>query len=182
MTYRVVISNRGIEPVTIGQVRAHTRIDDNLSDALLLDYIASARGWCETMTGLLLTDCTAAFHFNCLNGDINIPRSPIRTITSITYTDANGAAQTVPSTDYYLRERLGRTMLHVKKDAAWPDTDGDADVVVTTVAGYATPTEIPPDIITVIYRMVAHQYDLRGGQANPDIFVPQLLMHKRAQT
>lgn len=179
MTYKVVISAAGPEPVTVGQVRAHTRIDDTASDALLLDYIAASREWIEDVAGLLLRACTATFVFDVLGDPVTLPRSPIGSVTSITYFDSANVSTVLPNTDYLLRERLGRSEIIAANGDSWPAIYPLSEVVVVTSAGYASPNDVPTELRVTLYRMVAHMYEKRGIDGGLETFVSQLTNNRR---
>lgn len=175
----VVLSAFGPDPVTVGQVRMHTRIDDNAEDALLLDYIASAREKIEQWTGLLLCPCTLTLTLDAFANPILLPRAPVRSITSIAYTDSDGDAQTVAGADYVLREYADRYQVELVSGASWPSTEAGSQIVITAAGGFETPNDLPMDLKAVIYRMVAHQYEMRGEGGGLEGFGSQIINYRR---
>lgn len=174
MSYSIEISGAGPEPVTVGQVRMHTRIDDIAEDALVLDYIGTARETIEQWTGLLLRSCTMTLTLEAFESPILLPRAPVTSITSITYTDSDGDAQTVAGADYSLRKSGDQYSIVLAAGAAWPSIEAGSLIDVAVVAGYG-PHDLPGDIRAVLYRMVAHQYDNRGEPGGLEGFGSQVI-------
>lgn len=174
----VVLSAFGPDPVTVGQVRMHTRIDDNAEDALLLDYIATARAKIERWTGLLLRSCTLSLTLDAFANPILLPRAPVRSITSIAYTDSDGDAQTVAGSDYMLKQVGDHYQIALASGASWPAIEPYSEIVVTMVSGFETPNEVDHDLKAIIYRMVAHMYENRGEDGGLEGFGSQVVNRK----
>lgn len=177
MTYSVTISGAGPEPVSVSQVRMHTRIDDNAEDALILDYIAGARAKVEQWTGLLLRSCTMTLRLDAFESPILLPRAPVRSITSIAYTDGDGEAATVAGSDYALREYMGQYQI-TPLGNTWPSIEDYSQVVITALAGFETPNDVDNDFKVVLYRMVSHMYENRGEEGGLEGFGSQIINHR----
>lgn len=177
MTYSVTISAAGPEPVSLSQVRMHAKIDDNTEDAIILDYIAGARQKIEQWTGLLLRSCTMTLKLDAFDDPILLPRAPVRSITSITYTDGDGDAQTVAGSDYALREYMGQYQI-TPLGNTWPTIEDYSQVTVVAVAGFETPNDVDFDLKAVIYRMVSHMDANRGEQGGLEGFGSQVVNHR----
>lgn len=91
------------------------------------------------------------------------PRYPLRSVTSITYTDEDGATQTL-STDVYdvdTKRRPGRIFL--KFDQSWPSTREIPQAVkVTFKSGYGPLSQdVPAHLKLALFMIVAHWYENR---------------------
>lgn len=138
-----VITPATQEPVSLAEARAQARIDHVVDDASLAGYILAARQWVEQVTGRALAVQTLELSldsFPC--GAITLPRAPVASITSITYTDSAGVTQTVPATDYLLDAARPIPVVVPAYGKAWPASRGDAgNVKVRFVAGEAQPPQ-----------------------------------------
>lgn len=163
----VTISGFGPEPISVGQARAHTNIDDITDDALIADYIAAARAWAEKQTGSFYRSATAVVTFETLTSPLDLGLTPVNSVTSITYSDVDGATQTLDTGAYVLTGGI-------VEGEDWPE---GVNVTVTCSVGYDSHT-IPDDDRVALYRMVAHQYDNRGQGGHLEGFARQLFNSK----
>lgn len=148
-----------VNPVTDAEVWDFLRVpltgspavpaDQSLIDGLIAAAVGELDGregvlgrclveqtWAQTLDGFPVGGCA-----------IPLPLAPVRSISSITYTDPDGAAQTL-STDVYRlsAETDWRPQVELKYQQSWPSTRDDDDVVtVTFVAGYDPSAASPPD-------------------------------------
>ena len=99
-----------LEPVVLDDAKAHCRVLDNDSNQLLASYITAARVLMEARRypGIacpLITQ-TWALTLDEFPPDgrtvIELPMSPVQSITSIQTTDVNGNVATVPAANYFL--------------------------------------------------------------------------------
>lgn len=136
-----VIEAATAEPVTLAECRSHTRIDTTADDATLAAYIIAARQHVENVTGRVLAVSTLEMtldDFGC--AEIVLPRAPVASIVSVTYTDSAGAAQTVAGADYILDATRLVATLQPAYGKSWPSTRGTpGNVKIQFVAGEAQP-------------------------------------------
>jgi len=155
-----------IDPVSLADMKVHCRVDHTDDDAYLLGLITVATNTCESFTGRQLIHATYTLKldgFPC-DDEIELPKPPLSSITSITYIDTAGNSQTVTSTDYQtdIASTVGRVM--PAYNAYWPATrDGQYNVVtVTFVAGYgATAATVPIKLRQGIKAFAATMYEHR---------------------
>jgi uncharacterized phiE125 gp8 family phage protein len=144
-----------LEPITLVELKAQSRIDTADEDALLGIYIAAARAKAESYTGAALMAQTweqTLDGFPCAAIEILRPAAwsasstaayPL-TLTSITYLDAGGVTQTLSNTLYTTDLGTFPGWVLPKVDTAWPATSGAANSVTLRYSvGYATPAEVP---------------------------------------
>ena len=100
-----LISPPALEPVTTVEMKAHLRIDDVSEDAVLADYITTARETIERRTGLALINQTWLLTLDSWpDCDIvELPRSPLVSVLSIDIFDAAGAPNTLGGVEQYMR-------------------------------------------------------------------------------
>lgn len=144
------------EPVTVAEVRAHCRIDSTAEDSLLATYIAAARQLCEETIGRALMPQTWEQTLDAFPaGEIKLLKTPVASVVSVVYVDANGTEQTMPSTDYVLDAETEPGWLLPADGLAWPATDDVINAVrIRFVAGYPHSAAVPELLKVWIYATV----------------------------
>lgn len=156
-------------------------------DTLLTRYITAATERAEHETGRavmdqeweLILDAFPAF-------EIELAKSPLRSITSVKYLDIAGVEQTMLSTAYSLDADKLPGWLFPAVGTSWPATQDAANAVrVRFRCGYATtPAELlekAPGIVDWIMVQVATRYDNRDlvalakADSSPDSHGARLL-------
>lgn len=149
-------------PCTLEEAREHASVfgftDD---DAMLTRFVKAASRSVGEWAGRVLNQETWAVSFpNGFCGDLHFPKSPVQSVTSITYFDKDDVEQTALVSDFYLTKSEDGAFLRPKAGVSWPTanaTRADA-ITVTFVAGYAT---CPDNLATAVAAMAAHIYDNR---------------------
>lgn len=150
------VSHPAVEPVTLGEAKAHLNLDlseadqDDLLRALLSVARESAESYCNrafaSASYALLLDAFPA-------GAIALPPD-VTAITSLTYLDSDSAAQTLAGAAYSLKAERGE----LRAVTAWPV---GYDVRLEFVAGG---TLVPPSVLAAIKLIVGDLYENREGQ------------------
>jgi uncharacterized phiE125 gp8 family phage protein len=130
--------------------------DDDDSDIVRLREAAIAL--VERRTGLFLHQRTESLYLNAWN-DCIVPGVPFVSLTSIAYTDANGAAQTLAASDYWLDRSDGPAPY--LRFLAYPYRKDGTAIVATYVAGYSS---IPNEITHACIALIGAWYN------NPEAF------------
>ena len=137
------------EPVRLADLKTHCRIDSTDDDDWLLHARVLAREAVENDTGRAL--CTQTWDvtyddFPESDKAIVLPLTPLSSVTSITYTDTNGAAQTWASADYQVDNSSDSWPARVKPSygETYPTVyDEMSVVVVKIVCGYGEAKDVP---------------------------------------
>jgi uncharacterized phiE125 gp8 family phage protein len=140
------------EVISLTEAKAQVRVDDTNSDTLLTALIAAARTYAETFTrrALVLQSFDLSFDGGFPEAS-ELPRPPLRGVTSITYLDAAGASQTLAGADYLVDLARQPGLVVPAYGVSWPATRGVVnDVTVRFNAGYATPftADATSDVLT----------------------------------
>jgi uncharacterized phiE125 gp8 family phage protein len=181
MKFRV-IEQPAVEPISLEEARDHLRItpygspqvhpDDDYIEGL----ITAARQFCENYTGRALASQKIAGVVDILAGSIVLPRSPARSIDSITYVDMNGSTQTVSASVYRLDNFWDYypSTVNLAYDQQWPQTRAqDNAATITYTAGYTTgespddfplPSPIRAAMLLIVGNLYENrQQDVMGG-------------------
>jgi uncharacterized phiE125 gp8 family phage protein len=170
-----LITGPAATPIALAEVKAQCRVTSNDEDALLAAYIRSATEAVEQLSGLRLLDQTweysiDAFPAHC--GWLRLPLAPLLALTSITYLDAQGVAQTLPVTTYLIRG-LGSTIparLVIAPNQQWPTTwHGHGSVIIRARFGWPTHNEVPEALRQAVQMLACHWFEQRSTTAaGPD--------------
>ena len=159
-----------VEPVLWAEAKLYCRIDDDTEQATVEALIAAARHTVEELTQKQLITATWVRTLDRFpeTHPIDLPRGPLASVASISYTDENGDAQTLAASGYQvdLVNDPGRILPGV--DLVWPDTRANAlnTVTITYTAGYgATGASVPPPLIQAILMLVSHWFEHREAVA-----------------
>ncbi len=189
------------EPLDAAETISYLRIDSGVDTTLIDNLIQAARFWCEdyinrtllTTTFTLSLDrigerdeylregiYTGAYQVPYLNY-IELPRSPVQSVTHIkSYTDDN-TASTLATSNYY--EDLVREPARIvlRDGGSWPTDLRNANgIEVQYVAGYGDSRGTVPEPIRVamleyVSFLYEHRGDDEGRTLNPPMMIKSLL-------
>jgi uncharacterized phiE125 gp8 family phage protein len=154
--------------ISVADFKTFARVFHTQDDTALVDMVLAATQVIENETRRALI--TRAFTYSLeafpTDGEITLPRSPWIAVSSITYTDAAGATQTLSASAYnaFSVNGIGRVIL--KASQSWPSTlgDGALDVDVNFTAGYgAAAANIPRALVHACLLQCSHMYDNRAS-------------------
>lgn len=144
------------QPVTLAEVKAHTRVDFNDDDALLATLLTAATEHVETVLGRQLMTATYELHLGGFPADrLALPRPPVSSVETVTYRDCDGIEQTFTDFLAYLHPDAP----FIVPKTRWPSTQEHPDaVVVRFVAGF---DQVPERARVAILSLVSHWYEHR---------------------
>ncbi len=130
---------------TADDVKKHLRIDEDDEDSLIADYLEAAERQVEAELAIGLLKQTLVLRLDRFPAyRIRVPRPPLTSVTSITYTDTDGASQTVTASEYTVNTFTTPGEIVPAHGESWPSArDIPNAVVVTYVAGFAKPETVP---------------------------------------
>jgi uncharacterized phiE125 gp8 family phage protein len=166
------------EPLTLIEAKSHLRVDTSDNDVLISDLIKTAREHVEETTGRALITQTWELSLDDFpwstwfespwepwirHGEkpILLPRSPLQSVSSISYVDTDGATQTLAASKYRVDTKSEPARITEAEGEIWPSTDRVTNsVTVTYVAGYGdNATDIPAPIRQAMKLMLEIDYD-----------------------
>lgn len=144
-------------PVSLAVAKAHLRVTNNDSDALIASYITTAREWVETRSGHILVQRAITQSFSRWAPYLELFYRPVVEITEVAYTDTDDAPQTLA--DY--AQTTGRYPFRIYPDSQ-PSIAENSTITVTFTAGYQEGEE-PQILIQAMLILIAGMYDNRGS-------------------
>lgn len=158
------------EPVDLPTLKAHLRLDSDVTDALLTIYATTARSMVEQYLGRALVTQTMCWTVQEIDPrrteallwmptTIDLPRAPVQSVTSVTTRDASGADTVLDPANYTLDSLITPARVRVVLGSV-PDQIQHASVVF--VAGYGAATAVPLQIKLAIMLTTAFLYENRG--------------------
>ena len=165
-----LISAPSTEPLTLAEAKLFLRVDTTAENALITGMIVAARQFVETYTRRSLVtqtwDCKYQ-GFMDTRRPLYVPHAPLQSVTSITYLDEDGDAQTLDSSYYSVRTfsgpTAGRGYVDLNDDIALPSlyTDALYPVTMRVVCGYGAAAAVPDGLKAALYLMLGDLYEQR---------------------
>lgn len=160
-------------PITTTEARAHLAVTHALDDDLIDSYVESAVAYLDGAEGVLgrcIVTQTWDLMLDGFPSTIKLPLPEAQSVTSITYTDANGDAQTLDPSAYQVAgQRIVAT-------DGWPSVDDSLEsVTVRFVAGYGLAADVPPNLKHAVKLLVGEAYAGREGEAMESPAIQRLL-------
>lgn len=178
-----------VEPVTVSEAKNFLRLDTSDDDTLIGTMIATARTAVENHTKRALITQTYEYKLDRLatipgfwfinsQGEIDLPKVPIQSITSFKTYALDNTESTLSSAAYSLDGDGGR--LYLNAGYSWPTNMRDfAGVLITYVAGYGdAATDVPDAFKMAILKLVASMYNNRGDCQMTDSIKGMLAPYK----
>ena len=137
-------------------------------DNFLTGLITAARQYCENYTRLALATQTRDYYLDDFPScdHIEIPYSPLQSVTSVKYKNSSATETTMTVTTQYLVDSdnmPGKVILPY--GVSWPSFTPYPynGVTIRAVVGYSgtTPSIVPKQIIQAMYILIGHWYETR---------------------
>lgn len=198
-----LVSPPAAEQITLAEARLHLRLDDDgdsppshPDDAWLTGIgIPAAREYCEGWLGLMLAptvfdlaidsfgdavqtdlrDVSWRWSSGASGGEIPLPFTPIVSVTSVRYYNADGNLTTLATSAYHVDDFTGRIVL--VDGTSWPTTSVRPNaVLVRYIAGYSlvddspNPCPLPYAIKAAMLLVLGGLYEAREDQAEKALY------------
>ena len=126
-------------PLHLDEVKQHLREDLSENDGLINIYLQQALEEAHNLTQRQMIAARYQYVINCFPACcIDLPIEPLIQVVSIDYTDANGAAQTLPANNYVITGDYSK--ISPAYNVTWPIARLEAGAVkITFDAGYVAP-------------------------------------------
>lgn len=157
-----LVTAPSVEPITTTEAKLHLRVDHADEDALIGGLVTAAREWCEGFQGRAYVTQTWDYTLDSFpggDGRIEIPKPPLQSITSVSYVDADGATQTVSSSDYTVDTAGIVGSVVPAYGESWPTTRAIPNAVtIRFVAGYGSAADVPETAKAAMKLMLGTYY------------------------
>ena len=154
------------EPITLDEAKEHLRVDVTDEDDYIEGLIRAARQYAETtFTHRAFIEQELRLTLNRWPVDryLELPRPPLISVTSITYTDEDGTADTLTAgTDYLVDTAANRLVL--RNGVYWPTVtlQESGAISIVYLAGYGDrASDVPEEIRHALKILVGHWYENR---------------------
>lgn len=147
--------------VTAAEMREHLRLDSTAQDDYLEALVAAATRSIEAEMNRQMITATWAMHLpGFWSGSVEIPRAPLQSVGSITYTDTDGASQTLATSSYTVVTAALVGRVHTAYGVSLPSTRGVPQAVTINFdAGYGdASTDVHTGDIHAVKLLAAHWY------------------------
>lgn len=124
-----------LEPLEVAEAKLYARVTHTDEDELFQALIQTARELVEGR-GIAIHTQTWELSLDRFPVCIRVPIAPLQSVTSITYTDADGASQVLASSGYTVDTRSRPARILPAYGTSWPATRAVPNaVIVKFVAG-----------------------------------------------
>lgn len=162
----VVTAAPASEPLTLEKAKAHLRVDHDDDNALIGDYIASARDHIEGVTGTRLVTQTVSMKTDSWSDLSNLPACPLQDVTTIAYKDTAGDVIPLSPAVYETRLDLLEPCVVLKLGQAWPPKQQGSLITVTAIAGYGVAGSQPSAVLAALRMVLTDLYEQRGTEGS----------------
>ncbi len=151
-----------VSEITLTELKEHLRIEADVSDEdpLLDSYLSAAVQHVQDVIGTYLSEVSLVATLSGFSTAIYLPYSPVSSVASITYFDADNQQQTLAAS-VYNTEIGGRetSKVSLAYGQQWPSTYPRPDAVsISYTAGYAV---APMPIRQAVLMTAGHFYENR---------------------
>ncbi len=165
--WNLTVTSAAGTAVSVADIKSHLRIEDDEEDTLIGEYGDSAERAVEAELGIGLFVQTLVLRMDRFPTEaIILPRPPLTSVTSVTYTDTDGNSQTWASSKYTANTFTTPGEIVRAYGESWPATRSIPNaVVVTYVAGYASTSVLPAMIKTAVLLTIGEIMENRERSA-----------------
>lgn len=162
MTARTIVTAPTTEPFKTDEAKSHLRVEISDDDTLIDNIIITVRKYVEDILNIALITQTWDYFIDRLPEVIKLPKTPLSSVTSISYIDTDGASQTVTSSIYTVDTDSEPGRIYLAYQQTWPTTrDIRHAITIRFVAGYGDRTTIPLPIMQAMLLLIGHLYENR---------------------
>ena len=171
MTVYTLVSGPAVEPLEVGEVKGHLRIDHGEEDLWLRAAIVAVRQRMENFLGrALITQTWESVWDSWPGGELELRPAPLQSVVSVKWVGGDGVEGTVDAGGYVvdMRGRVGRVVLRGGVSWPWPAGGLAAvnGVVARYVVGYGPKgRDVPQFLRSVMLMWVGDLYEHRESVA-----------------
>ena len=148
-----------LDPVTVGEAKTQLRIESDDYDDEIRKQIKAATDYIQTVEDRQFVTATwigKLDRFPCsIYAEIRLAKSPLASVSSITYVDEDGATQTWDSGDYRVDTDSEPGRITLAYGEVWPTTRAITNAVSITFVGGQLQANVPQRIKQHLLMVVA---------------------------
>ena len=171
-----------VEPFSVVEAKEHLRVTHTEEDEYILTLISASRKYVENELNQTMRSASYNYYLNEFpNGNIELPRPPLLSVTSVKYYDTDNVQQTlVADTDY--RVDINSLPGIVEVIGSWPGTyDRTSAVDILFTAGFSDFGNIEALVLHCMKLRLTLLYDKREGGDSKEEEVLNKLLNKLKQ-
>lgn len=152
--------------LSLAEAKRQLNVDTSDSDTLIQDLIYVAQRQVEDYCNLDLTAATwDLFLSDFPSYYIELPRSPVASITHVKYYDSSNVEQTWDASNYYYSIYENPTKVFYSDSASVPTLYEDRfeKISVRFVTGYTSPDAVPTPLKQAVAMALTDLYHVRGN-------------------
>lgn len=175
------------EPLTLQEVKEYLRVEDSTDERNIRPLIEAARRMCEEHLNRTLISTTYQLfldgfdeledplwegvrqgpYLNYYKNYIDLPKSPVTSVTHIKTYDDDDNATTMLASKYYVDSVREPARIVLRQGETFPTALRVANAIeIQFVAGYSSAYSIPEPIRIGMLQWIAHLYEHRGDMGN----------------
>jgi uncharacterized phiE125 gp8 family phage protein len=172
----ILVDGPAVEPITLTEMKAYLRVDDDSQDELIAGLVKAARLMVEAVSRRLLIEQRWRVMLDCWPQDrtVMLPLSPLIAVDSIKVFDAAGTSTDVAA-DAIDGNVLSEPPQIVVSHAPEPGRARNGIVIDLRVGYGATPDAVPATLQLAVRILVAHWFENRGDVVGEQILPPEAL-------
>ena len=153
-----------VTPITLAEAKEHLRVLHDDDDDYIGLLIAAATGHLEGRDGIVgraLVTQSWEYRIDCFPrcGHIELPLPPLQSVSSVTYLDDDGVAQTLSTDVYNVETSTLVGMIRLKYGQDWPATREEPYAVrIAFTAGYGLAAAVPETLKSAMKLLIGHWY------------------------
>ncbi|MDD3182362.1 MAG: head-tail connector protein [Alphaproteobacteria bacterium] len=155
-----------VEPVTLDEMKAHARINDDADDELLSALLIAARQWCETYTRRAFIAQTWAQYLSSRPSQdrIRLIRPPLISVTAVRTYDDQDQETLWENNNYFIDAASEPALLVLRNGKTWANFERAANgMLIEYIAGYGVvASDVPAPLRLAIKQLALHWYEHRG--------------------
>lgn len=155
--------------ITADDLKTHARIEIVKDDVWISAAILAATEYVENLTRRALMPQTWEFILNTFpitGAVIELPKPPLRSVTSVQYIDTAGVTQVWAAAEFIVDIDSERGRIFEAFGECYPCTQEIRKAVtIQFQAGYANKSKVPQSIKYAMYMLISHWYEQRETAA-----------------
>lgn len=157
------------EPITLAEAKAQLRVESDFTDddTWITTAITVVREKVEALTNRALMPQSFELAIEGFEDEIQLPKPPFTSLTSIQYYDEDEVLQTLASSYYLVNDFAEPAIITKKTDQTYPSTFDRPDAVrIAFSAGYADAASVPASIKQAMLMLLTDLYDNRSASTS----------------